>query len=441
LCEYLRVQSAVAGIAGRVGAGKDRPVPRTLLIHAGQFKTGTSFVQAALARSVPALRAAGIWYPDYGTLAAAARGRITSGNGGLVLYQEPEALIEELLTDPDPCDRLLLSNEFFCRELFSDVVQARLEAVRAALDITRVEVLLFIRNPVDHAASECQQQIKRSGAMFDVAEYFDRYVIPEQIAELLRQVAARPDHGVTVYNYSRVSDRLVPLFEDWLGLPAGALSLPEIARINRSLSRSELALVRALNATAAEARVFADALCEQLPEVAAELVYPPVAVQEAMLERLGPALEHVNAHVPADQRYDTAPVVPAAPETGDYSFDAVQLATIAETVGTLLDRQGRALAQTQAALDRERAVSAHHVGVARLLQGKRAEAAGYFDKALALNPTYTPSLVAVTRMSLEEKASAAEVMRTLGPLLENVPDLPETQRLKSVFEDRFGPVP
>lgn len=414
---------------------------RKLLIHAGQFKTGSSFLQSSIAGSADALMAAGICYPVYGDFAQAAKGRITSGNGGLVLNQDPDALIAALKAEKRPFDRVLLSNEFFSTQLFDEAVQARIDTLCAALDIDRVEVLLFTRNPVDHAVSEYQQHIKRAGRDFEVEEHLDRYRMPEQIARFLEAVEARDHYSVTVYNYSKVADDLIPIFETWLGLAAGTLIPPEVGRVNRSLSRSELEFQRALNTAVEDAKFFADALCEKLPEIEPEFVYPTTASQKAMLERLRDPLAYVNARVSADQAYDTEPVTDAAVDLAQYSFTADQLRVIAQAFGQRLEQSAASIAKLERALASEKAVSAHHIGAARLLRGKRDEAMSFFHMALQHNPRYLPSLIAVTRTALEDEAQKEEIADTLTRLIEVAPDAPETARLKKTYQDRFGALP
>ena len=79
---------------------------RTLFLHIGQGKTGSSFLLAAFAASADALLEAGIRYPaDAGGHERAVSGGITSGNGVLLT----EALADEerlaaLLADGDGAD-------------------------------------------------------------------------------------------------------------------------------------------------------------------------------------------------------------------------------------------------------------------------------------------------------------------------------------------------
>ena len=54
---------------------------RTLYLHIGHGKTGSSYIQSSLVLSRDALAAQGIAYPPYKTDAAAAAGGMSSGNG------------------------------------------------------------------------------------------------------------------------------------------------------------------------------------------------------------------------------------------------------------------------------------------------------------------------------------------------------------------------
>ena len=207
----------------------------------------------------------------------------------------------------------------------------------------RIEVLLFVRDPVPHAASVGQQLVKRHGAAEGPDALIERFDQPLKAAELLDRLAALDGRagvaiGLTVRNYAVCRDRLLAEAEAWLGVPEGTLPPPPAARANRGLSAPELALQRALNralGAAADAhggRMLADPLCERLPDIPADPFRASPEAQRRMLDRLAPAMARVNARMPEAHRYRAEIRAPEAPPAapGRHAFTDAQLAVIAE---------------------------------------------------------------------------------------------------------------
>ena len=270
---------------------------RKLYLHIGHSKTGSSFLQASFANSVAVMAGHGIDYP--GDPSEAATGwKISSGNGQTLLTEPPEAF------------RIARDRVFFSAErLFRSFAMekdwsARLAAFCACHDIGAVEVLMFLRDPIPHAESSYQQMVKRGGVTEGVEATFANYNYPELVRDALTR-----DYGAVpvrwhVYNYDRHKTELTAIAERFLDLPAGVLVRGDDRPVNRSMTAAELMVLRGLNAHDPKAAgALADALCNEVPDVASETVYPPRPVQRSMLKRLSRAMAQVDALLDEGERY------------------------------------------------------------------------------------------------------------------------------------------
>lgn len=121
-------------------------------------------------------------------------------------------------------------------------------------------------------------------------------------------------------------------------MPADAVSLPAVERVNRSLSPPETVLQRALNRRLTNRPgVLADALCERLPEIPVPRMPVSTEAQSAFLERLAPALDRVDAVLPEGQRY-RRDILPADPAAGSMAMTAEQLEVIGDVLGAEINR-------------------------------------------------------------------------------------------------------
>ena len=319
----------------------------TLYLHVGHSKTGTSWLQAALRENPRALAANGLAYPILQDIGTEQGAEIGQGNG-LALAVSLENFRAGLnLIDRSACPQgaVLSSEEFFPRLSMSDDPSI-LPRVARASGFERIQMLLFIRDPVAHAVSLWQQYLKRGGGTAPIEKFFASYRVPERVALFLDRFASLPGVGLTCLNYGRHRRELLRALEAWLGLPGAALSPPRARVINRGMTRAELSLQLALNRHVGRAgRLLSDALCVGLPELSPDLVRPDAAIQEAMCERLARALERVNRHLPESERYrcDIAPA-PAISSGGTLGFSPEQIEVIGAALGGEIRRLRMAVA-------------------------------------------------------------------------------------------------
>jgi hypothetical protein len=268
-----------------------------LILHVGHSKTGSSALQSAFALSTDALARAGIHYPEGRETEAARAGRITSGN------LDPDALLatyhRAVRAVPD-ARAVLLSNEA-CFAAYLNTPAPLRTTVEAGVAL---RILMFVRDPMDWAISGYMQMVKRAGHTGDFAAFLEKNRFLRRVEQFF---ALCDGLGIPVLtrNYSRCRDRLLPEAEALLDLQPGTLTPPPVGQVNRSMTRAELALLRAINREfgAAAGYAVADALCETLPDVMAEA--PPLTREafRAYIARSEPVRKRLNARLSADDAY------------------------------------------------------------------------------------------------------------------------------------------
>lgn len=311
----------------------------TLYLHIGHHKTGSSWIQSSLQLSHTLLKEKGIVYPlGRGIYLDKSETLLDTlgGNANRLFETEAEyiaALSANRLTDNRS---LLLSSEYIFHALWKDNVALEV-ALQHGFD--RVKVLLFIRDPVGHAVSQWQQLIK-SDELHRVLleEYFGRYSTPEGVKAMVDLMHRREGLELTVLNYSRCKDRLLEAVAGWLEVPVETLIVPAVARVNRSMTPSELLLVQHLERYIPgpiPSHIARD-LCIYLPNIETSKTLPSLAVQESMWARLLPVMEYINARIPTEQGYQ-CDICPPEPEIENVVFNKEQIDRIAKSVGEALE--------------------------------------------------------------------------------------------------------
>ncbi len=336
-----------------------------LYLHIGHDKTGSSFLQSTLALNGEVLKASGIYYPSVGNLSKAQQGYISNGNWAA--FNEAASAIAGT---PPECRATLFSSEGIFSRLSAARNFTRFTNLVRDLGIPRVNVLLFIRDPIDHISSEYQQKIKRGGEhQFSIDDYSTSYHMPERVHRLMDLIEGEPVFDLTVVNYSRAKGDITEPFAEWLGLPTNGLKTLPDQTVNRSLTPDELYIQRRLNMTLGKSgELIADRLCNLLPQMEVALNPPSPAAQRAMLSRLREHIAAVNARVDTAHAYkldivetcDSAAdgVVQLSEAQVDVVIDglAEEIARLRQTNTELREavREGRGLRKVRAAAQRRR---------------------------------------------------------------------------------------
>jgi hypothetical protein len=270
---------------------------QNIILHIGHGKTGSSYIQSSLALSVGPLREAGVEYPEVKPFARAQRGGISSGNLGF--DKDFVRTVTEVARRHANASRLLFSSEFLFRWMLKD--GETLATLQKSFDVT---VVLFTREFLAHAISAYGQKVKRRGCTTSLGENLAVDPHPHAVLRVLEAVERSGCRAAT-FNYSRHSDHLLDIFAGAVGVALDTLVLPPVARVNRSLDETELALARCFNAVLGKSssELVADALCEKLPLHPTGT--PRISRQDyqAYRERVAPIEAMINPFLPPSERY------------------------------------------------------------------------------------------------------------------------------------------
>ena len=207
-----------------------------LIIHAGQGKTGSSYLQSMFAINREFLSSYNIDYPISPSMENAKKGLISSGNG--------ESLMGENLPVSDHAT-ILFSREHLFFELLDS---PKLLELANTFD---VEVMIYTRNVIEFLVSYWAQGIKRGGVQKD----FNSWIVMNHnkyLSTLLKWLQNSKQLGfqLKIRNYSNCKDQLAAdFFEKTLNLDFNLndLKFPPNKLVNRSLTNSEYEIQRLFN--------------------------------------------------------------------------------------------------------------------------------------------------------------------------------------------------
>lgn len=222
---------------------------RSLIIHAGGGKAGSSALQSALSRAAGDLAKVGLTYEDSRPLLSAYE--ITSGNG-FRLFEEvgdPDwpakgSTTIELLLGDNPIG--ICSSEFLgslTPMRWRSIIEI---AEQVAVD---VKVVYFVRSAVGYVVSSYYQNVKRSGEYRPLEDAAPE-ISWQHIDDLRTLEAVLSKEQLAVINYDRVRDDIGAAFTSAFPELAPARTLLDGAsnlRVNRSLTGCELEVMRRVN--------------------------------------------------------------------------------------------------------------------------------------------------------------------------------------------------
>ena len=231
---------------------------KRLIVHIGHGKTGSSFLQSVFALNTDRMAELGIFYPKHRSNALAQSGFISSGNGTILLETS-----EFDTTHPN----MLFSSELLFKELLKK--QAYIAELSRLYDL---EVIIYLRDVIDHRISQWGQWIKRSGFCKDLDTFLltKSYNILDSVLKWI-DLSNEVGFKLILKNYTKCKNNLAQdFFNDVLNAPSHTenLSLPDIT-VNRSLSLIELEIQRVFNAAFGKdsSRYVSDFLCNKFPDV------------------------------------------------------------------------------------------------------------------------------------------------------------------------------
>jgi hypothetical protein len=217
---------------------------KSIIVHSGLRKTGTSAVQAWLNANRAWLAENGVHYPQH----PVDQNRISSGNKLQILHSHDQLIVSEnkvrhLLSEFEESEArtLLLSSEFFAPQV------TRL----AALMPQQTRFILYVRDPLEFLESDYNQAVKRAGLTTKFVASPNEYGGWLGNGDLYRaldnatgdvNLELRPYHKQLFLGGTLINDLL-----SRAGIELSNESLPEFQSINTSYTLPALEFKRALN--------------------------------------------------------------------------------------------------------------------------------------------------------------------------------------------------
>lgn len=322
----------------------DASAPR-LYLHAGHGKTGSSYLQAWLALNAESLRREhGLAYPLRSPLSGEAersggQARFSMGNG--FIFEEllgkrgsPRRDAPHVLSAlRGDAPGLVFSRERFLRSLPPHL--PAIEGLARTAGMETVEVLLFLRDPLEHAHSLYAEMVKAHGYADGPDRWLSEYDLLDRVEAFLADADRCRRTRLTLVSYSRSQGQILPPMCDWLRLPPSTTLPAPAGRANRSLTAAEVRVQRLANQLAGSAAAtIGRRLAEELPDVTGPPAVASRPAQEAFLRRVREQVERLNRRLPSNLAYalEISPLTPDEPA----SLTAAQ----AEIVVEELERTG-----------------------------------------------------------------------------------------------------
>jgi hypothetical protein len=250
---------------------------KSLVLHVGIPKTGSSALQVFCAQNRAALLSQSFDYFELGDFALGALGKISSGNGAHLArsFLRPRgasyrpdraaqlAMVERKIA-ASSCETGMLSSEIFV--FADDAALVEFSAWLAARDIS-LRFFYYIREQIQFLTSSYIQQVKRHACTETCEQYISRvyekiaHIKYSKLFERLSRIAS-PDR-IVCRNYDDTRTSPHGICEEFLSafsLDARGLRFAD-AEVNVSLDLTEIKLMLALNKLKPR-MVFSDLLVE-----------------------------------------------------------------------------------------------------------------------------------------------------------------------------------
>lgn len=222
---------------------------KTVYIHIGLPKTGTSFLQTTFAFNADRYLLRGLSYPDLNNdRAAAAKGAATSGNAVPIAAPVVIALsrVRKGISPIDLLDRLdvdfdhLLSSEY--------LAVCPVEYLRNIVELIsrkfEVKIIVFVRDPSDHIVSSYQQGLKKGIFPKPFRFYVDNLI--ERNRLFYKNIFALKD-SIIVVNYDYCRNKMIERF-DGITFGENFSQSPPYLTVNPSPDAHQTAILQIANA-------------------------------------------------------------------------------------------------------------------------------------------------------------------------------------------------
>lgn len=320
---------------------------KTVYIHCGAPKTGTSYLQVLFARYADSLLESGVIYPTDSSIQMARNGGVTSGNGvEMANYLRPELphniadkdlfleTFRQILSQAEERD-ILYSSEFIVfpqGERTSALVSAIADA---GYD---VRLIYCVRNIASAARSTYSQQVKRHGEARPFSDFI-RTWDPYYHHHVQLIVNAFGPDKLILLNYDEERKTLADLF--FRRILNTDFEIESGFVTNRSLSDQELELVRHMNeffpVNQHHMSTFvSDALMRlEKPSIVFAVTKDEFRFFE---QRFGASLGFLNRHIQGEKLKITDKIVEQRPKIELGDFEIATMAIMARLITTTLSR-------------------------------------------------------------------------------------------------------
>ena len=223
-----------------------------LYLHIGAGKTGTSALQTAFASNVCALRRQGIVYPPDPANRLAREGKVTSGNGAVLVQYFSQADANDYL---EIFKRRLTEfkglNVLYSSELlqFFDKLKMNVLVEQARSVGFTTKMVYYVRSIAAHEYSVYCQAVKRRKYTGSFRDFIISNIYRNRFSETIKRaesIVSRDDLIVRNYDTAK-SDIIRDFTEKVLNIDHSLMDFTTVPRVNRSLSCLETEILRVMN--------------------------------------------------------------------------------------------------------------------------------------------------------------------------------------------------
>jgi len=279
-----------------------------LKLHIGHGKTGSSYLQSWFACNARLLlEKYGILYP--GQHHHAEKGHFSLGNCEELdaflcnhrvcdWIRQSSCLISERKIKPNS---LFFSFEGLTRKF--NLYQKKLVDRAELVGIKTIDILLIVRDPLEHACSVYNQMVKRHGYYGSLDEWLDIYDFTDYLLKTIQELNDNKNlWNIRVANYKNISSSLLDFTKSWLNISTidSFDQIPNFT-VNRSLTYDELHLMRIINRKIGiKSRLLGEKLSNQFPNLNSYSPQPSIESAKKFVDKWMAHVTSINHLLPQE---------------------------------------------------------------------------------------------------------------------------------------------
>ncbi len=242
-----------------------------LVLHIGHGKTGSSALQSFLANNSEILKEYGVLYPKHESFNLAKKGYISTGN--ILAKEDLFEAIEDSISEAS-INKKITSILFSSESLFMKIIRnhKKIKILDKKYNLT---VIMYVRNPLDHALSAYGQMVKRGGETRLISEWIKNYRALDQVIKLIK-ICKVSSIRLNIINYSNIESIEKSFLNVLLNNNSQDFlkkcTIQENLVVNRSLSKVEYEIQRNFNKYFGKrsSKFISDQLVNSLPFIESE---------------------------------------------------------------------------------------------------------------------------------------------------------------------------